>query len=217
MKLKTTSLFFGTLAIIAFVFYSDLDLGQDTIFVLVALVLLSSYLDSGKEFITSIGFHKKNVTFLKLGILAPITGLIILLIYRFILVPSVTKLTGVPIDISLFDPIRGNLNVLLTTLVFVWTSAAFGEEIIFRGYLMTRFSKVFGTSKLAIIANIILFGIFFGSIHAYQGITGQILSGITGAMIATIFYFRKNDLWFCVIVHGAVDTFALTAVYLEIF
>lgn len=217
MKPKTTSLFILTLAFLAFVFYSEFDFEQLTIYVLAGLVLLVAFLDSGKKFLTSLGFDKKKVSLFNLGIVAPITGLLILLIYRYILVPIVTELTGVPIDISLFDPIRGNLDVLLFTLVFVWTSAAFGEEVIFRGYLMTRFSKIFGTSTIAIIANILLFGIFFGSIHAYQGITGQILSGITGAMIATLFHFKKNDLWFCIVVHGAIDTFALTAVYLNIF
>lgn len=217
MKLKTTSLFILTLAFLAFVFYSDFDLELLTIYSLAAFVLLIAYLDSGKKFLNSLGFQKKKLSLLNLVVIAPITGLFILLIYRFVLVPLVTELTGVPIDISLFDPIRGNLDVLLSTLVFVWTSAAFGEEVIFRGYLMTRFTKIFGTSNIAIIANIVLIGIFFGSIHAYQGITGQILSGITGAMIATLFHFKKNDLWFCIVVHGSIDTLALTAIYLGIF
>ena len=120
MKLKTGSIFFVTLAILAFVFFSNVDFGQFTIFVLAALVMLAAYLDSGKKFFTSLGFDKKNVSFLKLGVLAPVAGFLILLIYRYILVPSVTKLTGVPIDISLFEPIRGNLDVLLVTLIFVW-------------------------------------------------------------------------------------------------
>lgn len=217
MKFKTTLIFFITLAIVASFFFLDLNIGLGTLFLLSGIVLLAAYLDTGKKFMTSIGFQRKHVSLFNLGILAPITGLIILVIYRYVLVPSVTKLTGVPIDISSFDPIRNNLSVLLSTLAFVWTSAAFGEEIVFRGYLMTRFSKVFGTSRTAIIANIVLFGIFFGAIHAYQGITGQILSGITGAMIATIFHLKKNDLWFCVIVHGAIDTFALVAIYFNIF
>lgn len=215
--MKTRFLFFLSTLLIAAAFYFDLGLGAGTIFALSALVIFVAYLDSGKKLFLSLGFQKKNRNWFNLAFLAPITGFAILLIYRFLLIPIVTKFTGVPIDISSFDPLRDNLPVLIVTLGFVWTSAAFGEEIIFRGYLMTRFSKVFGTSTSAIVANIVVFGIFFGTIHAYQGITGQILSGITGAMIATLFHLKKNDLWFCVVVHGAVDTFALTAVYLGIF
>ncbi len=215
--MKTRILFFLTTILIIATFYFDLGLGAGTILVLTVLVVFAAYLDSGMKLFSSLGFQKKNINWFNLAIIAPITGLIILLIYRYLLVPIVTKFTGVPIDISTFDLLRDNLPVLLVTLGFVWTSAAFGEEIIFRGYLMTRFSKVFGNSTPSIVANIIIFGIFFGTIHAYQGITGQILSGITGTMIATLFHLRKNDLWFCVVVHGTVDTFALIAIYLGIF
>ena len=215
--MKTRILFFLTTLCIIAAFYFDLNIGVWAIFALTTLVIFVSYLDSGFKLFSSLGFKKKNATWFNLGILAPLTGLIILLIYRYLLIPIVTKFTGIPIDISAFDPLRGDLPVLLATLAFVWTSAAFGEEIVFRGYLMTRFTKVFGKSKPTIIANIIIFSVFFGTIHAYQGITGQILSGITGAMIAILFHLKKNDLWFCVVVHGAIDTFALTAVYLNIF
>ena len=215
--MKTRILFFLTTLLTASTFYFDVGLGAGTIFALTALVVFVAYLDSGKKLFSSFGFHKKNVNWFNLAVLGPITGFILLLIYRFLLIPIVTKFTGVPIDISSFDVLRDNLPVLLVTLSFVWTSAAFGEEMIFRGYFMTRFSKVFGNNTPSIVANIIIFGIFFGTIHAYQGITGQILSGITGALIATLFHLKKNDLWFCVVVHGAVDTFGLIAIYLDIF
>ena len=217
MKFKTPLIFFVTLLLTISTFYFELGLGTTTIFILTALVLLAAYLDSGDQLFSSIGFQKKKFNAKNLLLLAPITALILLLIYRYLLYPVVVKFTGIPVDISAFDVLRGNLPVLLGTLAYVWTSAAFGEEIVFRGYLMTRFSKVFGTSTFSIVANIILFGAFFGVIHAYQGVTGQILNGLVGAMIATLFHLKKNDLWFCVVVHGMFDTIALTAVYLGIF
>ena len=155
------------------IFYFDPGLGTTTIFILTGLVLLASYLDSGDKLFSSIGFQKKNFSALNLLVLAPLAALMLLLIYRYLLYPIVVKFTGVPVDISAFDALRGNLPVLLGTLAYVWTSAAFGEEIVFRGYLMTRFSKVFGSSAFSIVANIILFGAFFGIIHAYQGMTGS--------------------------------------------
>ncbi|MEQ6124704.1 type II CAAX endopeptidase family protein [Pseudotenacibaculum sp. MALMAid0570] len=214
---KTTVVFILSIFLSSILFYFDLGLGIATIFILTVLVFIASYLDSDKEFLLSLGFQKKKATLKNLLIYAPITAFIILMIYRFLLVPIVTKFTGVPIDISAFDPIRGNLSILLSTLVLVWTSAAFGEEIIFRGYFMTRFSKVFGNSSFSVVANVILFAIFFGAIHAYQGLTGQILSGLTGAIIAILFHLKRNDLWFCIVVHGMIDTFAFIAVYLNIF
>ena len=57
--------------------------------------------------------------------------------------------------------------------------------------------------------NILLFGFVFGCIHAYQGITGQVVAGVTGMLLAIIFHLRKNDLWFNIAVHGFIDTVAL--------
>ena len=214
---KTILTFLITTALIISGFYFDFGFSIYVVFILTMVVCLASYIDTGEKWILSLGFQKKNFNAKNLLVLAPITALIILLIYRFFLLPVVTKITGVPIDISAFDTIRGNPNTLFVTLLFVWTSAAFGEEILFRGYLMTRFKRVFGTSTFSIVANILLFAVFFGAIHSYQGITGQILVGITGAIIATIFHFKKHDLWFCVILHGMIDTFAFVAVYFNIF
>jgi membrane protease YdiL (CAAX protease family) len=215
-QLKTLIIYPIVLGICALVLFSGL-LGMTSVVVLVGVVFLAGYFDSGKKLIPSFGFQQKKATAFNLVVLAPVTAFLIVVLYRYVLLPIVTDFTGVPIDISGFDPIRGNLSALWTMLAFVWISAAFGEEIVFRGYLMTRFSIIFGTSTSATIANIFLLGIFFGSVHFYQGITGQILSGITGAIIATLFYLKKNDLWFCIIVHGMVNTIALTAVYFNIF
>lgn len=215
-QVKTLVLFILFLGISASFLFSG-SIGMFTIVFLTGVVLLAAYLDSESKLFSSLGFQKKKLSWVNLAVWAPITGFVIVLVYRYIMVPIVTEITGIPIDISDFDPLRGNLPVLLTTLIYVWVSAAFGEEIVFRGYLMTRFSKIFGNGIVSVFANIILFGIFFGAIHFYQGITGQVLSGITGAIIATLFHLKKNDLWFCIIVHGSVDTIALTAIYLNIF
>lgn len=214
---KISITFFSSLAIIASVFVFAPNLGPYTVIILTLFVLSVSYFEHGKKLFSSLGFKKKNMRFRNLGVVAPIVALLILLTYRYILVPGVTYFTETPIDISAFDPLRGNLTNLLMFLPFVWISAAFGEEIIFRGYLMTRFASVFGKGTTITILNILIFAVFFGCIHSYQGITGQILSGITGGIIATIFHLKKYDLWFSIIVHGMIDTFAFIAIYLEIF
>ena len=146
-------------------------------------------------------------------IMAPILGAAIFLFYSYFLVPSVIYLTGKPIDFSVFEIYKGNLPAILSLLALVWVSAAFAEEIIFRGYLMRQFTKFFGSSNISLVANILLFGFIFGWTHAYQGLSGQIVSGITGMLLATIFYFRKNDLWFNIAVHGFIDTVAVIYIY----
>ena len=88
-----------------------------------------------------------------------------------------------------------------------------GTEILFRGYLMRQFTKFFGSSSISLILNIILLAVIFGWIHSYQGLSGQIVTGIIGAMLAAVFHLRKSDLWFNVAVHGFFDTIALALIY----
>ncbi|MEM9361151.1 MAG: CPBP family intramembrane glutamic endopeptidase [Bacteroidota bacterium] len=177
------------------------------------IVIAASRIEYGKGLFASLGFQRHRLKALNLLVIAPVVAAIMFAVYIFLLIPGITYLTGQPIDFSEFEVYEGNLPAILGLFVYIWVSAAFGEEILFRGYLMRQFIKFFGDGKVAIILNIVLLGALFGWIHAYQGITGQIITGIIGATTATIFYFRKYDLWFCIAIHGFFDTIALVFMY----
>lgn len=177
------------------------------------IVLAASAIEHGKKLFTALGFQRKNINVKSLLIYAPLLGIAIFLCYGYALIPSVTYLTGEPMDFSVFEQYKGNLSASLGLLFFIWISAAFGEEIVFRGYLMRQFTKFFGSGKISLVINILLFGFIFGMIHAYQGISGQILSGIIGMLLAVVFHVRKNDLWFNVALHGFIDTVAVLYIY----
>ena len=175
------------------------------------VVIIASYIEYLKKAFISLGFIKfKPKDFF---ISAPLIAGVLFLLYYFILIPAVTQYTGKPIDISQFDELEGNLNYSLIMLLLIWTSAAFAEEIIFRGYFMRQFAKFFGNSKLSLIINILLFAFIFGFLHGYQGITGQIITGIIGMLLAIIFHVSKYNLWLNVAIHGFFDTIALVIVY----
>ena len=177
------------------------------------LILIASAIEYKKDLFKSLGFQRKRLNIKSILIIAPLLGTGIFLFYYYIMVPSVTYITGQPIDFSVFEPYKGNLSGILNLLLFMWVAAAFGEEIVFRGYLMRQFTKFFGSSKISLVINILLFGFIFGWVHAYQGITGQIVAGITGMLLAIMFHIRKNDLWFNVAVHGFVDSVAFLFIY----
>ena len=177
------------------------------------LMIIASAVEYRKDLFRSLGFQRKRFNVKSLLVIAPIYGVVIFLLYSYVMLPSITYLTGQPIDYSVFEPYAGNFPKTLGLFALIWTSAAFAEEIVFRGYLMRQFTKFFGSSNISLVINILLFGFLFGWIHAYQGITGQILSGITGMILAIIFHLRKNDLWFNIAVHGFIDTIALIYIY----
>ncbi|MDH7447807.1 CPBP family intramembrane glutamic endopeptidase [Aquimarina sp. 2201CG14-23] len=177
------------------------------------LMIVTSAVEYRKDLFRSLGFQRKRFNIKSLLVIAPIYGIVIFLFYSYVMLPSVTYITGQPIDFSVFDPYTGNLPKTLNLFALIWVGAAFGEEIVFRGYLMRQFTKFFGSSNISLVINILLFGFIFGWLHAYQGITGQILSGITGILLAIIFHLRKSDLWFNIAVHGFFDTVALVYIY----
>ena len=117
----------------------------------------------------------------------------------------------------LFADIHGNLGEYLYWLIpIAWGSAAVGEELVFRGFLQTRFERVL--SSIPGAAAIAAFGqaIIFGLLHAYQGASGAIIAGVTGLIIGLIYIVSHRNLWICIILHGLIDTVSLTAIYIGV-
>ncbi|MCL5245189.1 CPBP family intramembrane metalloprotease [Cellulophaga sp. 20_2_10] len=202
-----------TVAVICFLWFGPINLSYIENIIVSIVIILSTYIEYKEKPFLALGFRSEKFTFKNILVLAPLVALGLFIFYVFLLVPGITKLTGVPIDYSSFKELEGNFSACLIALLVVWATAGFGEEIIFRGYFMRQFVKFFGESKVSIIFNIVLLACFFGFMHGYQGITGQIVAGAVGGLIALIFYLRKYDLWFVIAVHGFFDTISLICIY----
>ncbi|WP_282143042.1 CPBP family intramembrane glutamic endopeptidase [Cellulophaga baltica] len=213
ITLRQTLIPLTTLAIICFIWFGPLQIGMIENIVISILIIIANYIEYKGKLFLALGFQREKFTLKNIFVLAPLVALGLFAFYVFAVVPGMTKLTGVPIDYSSFKQLEGNLPSCLIALLVVWATAGFGEEIIFRGYFMRQFVKFFGESKVSITLNIVLFACFFGFMHSYQGITGQLVAGFVGSLLALIFYLRKYDLWFIIAVHGFFDTFALICIY----
>ncbi|MBC8753362.1 CPBP family intramembrane metalloprotease [Kordia sp. YSTF-M3] len=204
-----------TISIICFLWFGPFRITIENIIISIVIIIANYIEYKGKPF-SALGFQREKFTFKNIFVLAPLVALGLFVFYVFVLVPGITKLTGTPIDYSSFDQLKGNLPAFLITLLLVWATAGFGEEIIFRGYFMRQFVKFFGESKVSIVLNIVLITGFFGFMHSQQGITGQLVTWVVGALLALIFYLRKYDLWFIIAIHGFFNTIALTCIYFDL-
>ncbi len=213
LSLKQIAIPLITIAIMLFLWFGPVQIPYIVNIIISLLIILANYIEYDRKPFAALGFQREKLTFKNFFVLAPLVAAVLFAFYIFILVPGVAKLTGAPIDYTAFESLVGNLPACLVALALVWASAGFGEEIIFRGYFMRQFVKFFGETKVAMVLNIILLACFFGFMHSYQGITGQIVTAIVGAILASIFYLRKYDLWFVIAVHGFVDTIAIICVY----
>lgn len=110
--------------------------------------------------------------------------------------------------------VPGNLPLFLTWLGIVWTAAAFGEEMLFRGFLITRCEALFAGAPLAKVLAVLLPALVFGLGHFYyQGLRGLITTTAIGIAFGTAFLLLKRNLWPLVIVHGVIDTLTFSALY----
>ena len=119
-------------------------------------------------------------------------------------------------DISEFEAIRGNFSALLQGLAIVWTIAAFGEEMVFRGYFLSRIKDVFPSRKTGYIWAVLGSSLVFGLGHIYQGISGLILAVIAGILYSLAFILSRKNLWVPIFVHGFYDTWAFLVLFFGI-
>jgi hypothetical protein len=100
---------------------------------------------------------------------------------------------------------------LLDIVLGVWIGAAIGEELFFRGLLLTKFTTLFGGGRLALVLAVLAQAIWFGAGHVSQGVSGMIMAGTIGAVLATFFVTRgRGALIPLMIAHGLIDTVSQT-------
>lgn len=110
--------------------------------------------------------------------------------------------------------ITGNLNSALLGLLLVWTFAAFGEEISYRGYLLGRAADLGRRSAAAYWGAMVLASVLFGYGHYYKGPAGIVDSGVAGLILGAAYLLSGRNLWTSILAHGFIDTAAVAAQFL---
>jgi membrane protease YdiL (CAAX protease family) len=120
--------------------------------------------------------------------------------------PLLAHLTGQMPDLSAFDRVAGNAKWLMVSLAFTWTLFAFGEELIFRGYLMNRITDLVGHTRSGWGVALVLASAIFGLSHFMQGITGVSENFIDGIILGALYLKFGRTLAVPIIAHGVTDT-----------
>ncbi len=132
-------------------------------------------------------------------------------------------------------PVKDNVFLLSLFLVIVWTLAAFGEELVHRGYLMNRVAELAGARNMAELAggsgmaelaggssmaelaggsslawavSLVVVSVLFGVAHLYQGISGVVTNIAAGLVYGALYLSSGRTLWAPIIAHGVYDTLA---------
>ena len=114
---------------------------------------------------------------------------------------------------AIAETIPGNLGNALLALLLVWSFAAFGEEISYRGYLLNRSADVLGSSTAAAWAAVVFVAVLFGVGHWYKGPAGVIDSGFSGLVLGGAYVLSRRNLWVPILAHGFIDTVGVVSLY----
>jgi membrane protease YdiL (CAAX protease family) len=125
--------------------------------------------------------------------------------------PILDALDVPPMDYGLFSALlEGNTVMYLWMLLPVsWGSAAFGEELLVRGFLQHRLTGLAG-ARVAVLLQAFIFALA----HFYQGLGGMVNVFIVGLVFGAIYLRCGRNLVPLFIAHGLIDTFAMTVFYL---
>ena len=89
--------------------------------------------------------------------------------------------------------------------LFLCLCAGVGEEIVYRGFLITYLSDTLGTSEPWAVGTILLVPAFsFGLAHYYQG-RDAVIKIVAMALLFGFFFYRTETLWPLILLHVAID------------
>lgn len=127
------------------------------------------------------------------------------------------NITGIPqgsADMSGYDFLQENPGMLLLTLSGVWVASSFGEEVVYRAFLINRIAQIGLNSKTARIIAVVLSAIIFGLAHYEWGPMGVVQTTFMGLALGYCYLKFNRRLWLLVIAHAYMDTILMVQMYL---
>ena len=127
------------------------------------------------------------------------------------------NITGIPegsADMSSYDYLKDNVGMLILTLVGVYIVSSFGEEVIYRGFLINRISQIGMNTKKAQLVAVILSSLIFGFVHYDWGPMGVGQTTFMGLALGICYLKLKKRLWILILAHSYMDTILMVQMYM---
>lgn len=146
------------------------------------------------------------------GVGAWMAAVLIFVLTQVVIVAILTVLgQSLPeIDQSRFNPVHGNMPLFLLMVILAWTIIAFGEELFYRAFLISRLVDHAAMGRGAAIT---ISAMIFAVVHFTEGPMGILSNGAIGGLFGWIYLRSGRNLWITVIGHGLLNTFRFTLLY----
>jgi hypothetical protein len=105
--------------------------------------------------------------------------------------------------------------MLLVSLAAIYVVSSFGEEVIYRGFLIHRVENLLGNGRKATWAAVVVSSVIFGLAHFGWGLVGVVQTTFMGLALALSFLLFKRNLWLLVAAHAYMDTALIVPMYFK--
>lgn len=119
-----------------------------------------------------------------------------------------------PADMTGYNYLQGNPMMLVLSLMGVYIVSSFGEEVVYRGFLITRLHQMFGPqSRRTELFAVLISSVIFGLAHFEWGAMGVGQTTCMGVAFGVSYLLTKRTLWPLVLAHAYMDTLLLVPLY----
>lgn len=129
---------------------------------------------------------------------------------------AMSQISGMPqsADMSNYNYLN-NIFMLILTLCGVYIVSSFGEEVIYRAFLINRISELGLDATYGKAVAVIISALIFGLVHFEWGITGMVSTAMMGLVMAIFYLKYQKNLWILVLAHAYMDTLLLVPIFLQ--
>lgn len=122
---------------------------------------------------------------------------------------------GIPeqADMSEYNFLYNNLPLLLVSLVGVYIVSSFGEEVVYRGFLLTRIEELKPGGRHIRKVAVVISALIFGLAHYTWGPIGIVQTTFMGLALAIAYFAVGRNLWINVLAHAYMDTILFVQLY----
>lgn len=160
-----------------------------------------------------VGLRRPN-NWLRTIVLGVLIGAAWQLLEFWIIDPLILK-GGASIDLSQFEKVQGNIpNLIANALIGGWMFGAFMEEMVFRGYMISRFVDLLGDNWKGLTVGVLVGSVLFAIGHMNLGIGAVVENLIFALVFAGLYLAARRNLWLPIIAHGACNSLGFYFIYL---
>lgn len=169
------------------------------------------------EGINHFGFSFKKITW-KLALKTALQSILvfILALAGFVIGSIImANITGIPesSDLSNYEYLKDNIWMLFLTLGGVYIVASFGEEVIYRAFLINRISELGLNTKTGKVIVVLISAVVFGLAHYSWGLMGIVQTSFMGLALGICYLYLNKRIWVLIFAHAYMDTILMVQMY----